>query len=79
MVEEGKAALTQSNQISGFPVAIPSVAMYSIGAGGGSFAWIDKGGLLKVGPESVGSDPGRPVMEKGKRPLLPMRFSFAAI
>lgn len=74
IVEEGKAALTQSNQISGFPVTIPSVAMYSIGAGGGSFAWIDKGGLLKVGPESVGSDPGPACYGKGKKAALTDAF-----
>ncbi|MEC1591068.1 hydantoinase/oxoprolinase family protein [Bacillus sonorensis] len=74
IVEEGKAALTQSNQISGFPVAIPSVAMYSIGAGGGSFAWIDKGGLLKVGPESVGSHPGPACYGKGEKAALTDAF-----
>ncbi|KAA6474266.1 hydantoinase/oxoprolinase family protein [Bacillus swezeyi] len=74
IVEEGKAALTQSNQISGFPITIPSVAMYSIGAGGGSVAWIDNGGLLKVGPESAGSDPGPACYGKGKQAALTDAF-----
>ena len=42
----------------GIPVTIPCVAVRTIGAGGGSMAWIDKGGLLHVGPESAGAEPG---------------------
>jgi N-methylhydantoinase A/oxoprolinase/acetone carboxylase beta subunit len=43
---------------SGLPVRIPSIEMIEIGAGGGSIAWVDEMGLLKVGPESSGADPG---------------------
>ena len=43
---------------SGFPVSVPSVDLVEIGAGGGSLARIDELGLLKVGPESAGADPG---------------------
>jgi N-methylhydantoinase A len=43
---------------SGLPVRIPSIEMIEIGAGGGSIAWVDEMGLLKVGPESAGADPG---------------------
>ncbi len=39
-------------------VRTPMIEITTIGAGGGSIAWVDKGGLLKVGPESAGSDPG---------------------
>jgi N-methylhydantoinase A len=42
----------------GIPISIPCVAVQTIGAGGGSIAWIDKGGLLHVGPQSAGADPG---------------------
>ena len=42
----------------GLPVYTPMVDVKTIGAGGGSLAWIDKGGLLRVGPESAGADPG---------------------
>ena len=59
--------MAQSNQLSGFPIILPSVAMYSIGAGGGSVAWIDQGGLLKAGPESVGSNPGPASYGKGEK------------
>ncbi|QHZ48667.1 MULTISPECIES: hydantoinase/oxoprolinase family protein [unclassified Bacillus (in: firmicutes)] len=74
IVEEGEATLTQSNQISGFPITVPSVAMYSIGAGGGSLAWVDNGGLLKVGPESAGSDPGPACYGKGEKAALTDAF-----
>lgn len=42
----------------GIPIVIPSVDVTTLGAGGGSIAWIDKGGLLQVGPESAGARPG---------------------
>jgi N-methylhydantoinase A len=43
---------------SGFPLKVPSVELIEIGAGGGSIAWLDSMGLLKIGPESAGADPG---------------------
>ena len=42
----------------GVPIAAPFVDLTTIGAGGGSIAWIDKGGFLRVGPQSAGADPG---------------------
>ena len=44
--------------IDGFRVRVPMVDVNSIGAGGGSIAWIDAGGGLRVGPQSAGSEPG---------------------
>ncbi|MBA3476210.1 MAG: hydantoinase/oxoprolinase family protein [Actinobacteria bacterium] len=44
--------------LSGYPVRTPVVDLVEIGAGGGSIAWVDSGGLLRVGPESAGADPG---------------------
>ena len=44
--------------IAGFPVRLPMVDINSVGAGGGSIAWFDRDGLLKVGPASAGADPG---------------------
>jgi N-methylhydantoinase A/oxoprolinase/acetone carboxylase beta subunit len=43
---------------SGLPVRVPAIELIEIGAGGGSIAWVDEMGLLKVGPESSGADPG---------------------
>jgi N-methylhydantoinase A len=49
---------SEFNVLWGVPVTIPCVAVTTIGAGGGSIAWVDKGGLLRVGPQSAGADPG---------------------
>ncbi|VAX01511.1 N-methylhydantoinase A [hydrothermal vent metagenome] len=50
--------LTNEGCIGSFPVAVPMVDMHTIGAGGGSIAVIDSGGVLQVGPESAGAEPG---------------------
>jgi N-methylhydantoinase A len=51
-------SLTSEGRIAGYPVAVPMVDMHTIGAGGGSIARVDEGGLLQVGPESAGAAPG---------------------
>jgi N-methylhydantoinase A len=55
---EGDIGLTSEGHIGPWPVAVPMVDMHTIGAGGGSIASVDSGGLLQVGPESAGADPG---------------------
>jgi N-methylhydantoinase A len=50
--------LTTEGRIGPYPVGVPMVDMHTIGAGGGSIARVDGGGLLQVGPESAGADPG---------------------
>ena len=50
---------------SGLPIAIPVVDLIEIGAGGGSIAWVDRLGLLKVGPQSAGADPGPACYDRG--------------
>ncbi|MBU8655918.1 hydantoinase/oxoprolinase family protein [Bacillus pumilus] len=74
IIQNGQPTMAQSNQLSGFPIILPSVAMYSIGAGGGSVAWIDQGGLLKAGPESVGSQPGPASYGRGTKAALTDAF-----
>ena len=44
--------------ITNYPIKLPMVDLKTIGAGGGSIAWVDEGGVLNVGPQSAGSDPG---------------------
>ncbi len=61
----GDIALTSEGHIGPYPVAVPMVDMHTIGAGGGSIAYIDHGGLLRVGPESAGADPGPAGYGKG--------------
>ncbi len=55
--EVGSAAVAESKG-AGYPVRSPVVDLVEIGAGGGSIAWIDAGGALRVGPQSAGADPG---------------------
>ena len=58
IVRGGRAVLSSEEHIADFPVLIPTVAVSSIGAGGGSIIWLDPTGSLKVGPRSVGAEPG---------------------
>ena len=59
LVAGGEAALAAQTAIDfGMVVRTPMIEITTIGAGGGSIAWLDKSGLLQVGPESAGSDPG---------------------
>ncbi len=58
LVRDGSAARTAETEIDGIPVRTPMVDVDTVGAGGGSIAWTDAGGALRVGPESAGADPG---------------------
>ncbi len=58
LVVNGKFTASDEKTISGYPVRIPSIDISTIGAGGGSIGWIDSGGILKVGPQSAGANPG---------------------
>ena len=58
VIRGGAPVLSSEEQVGDFPVLIPTVAVSSIGAGGGSIIWLDSTGSLKVGPRSVGADPG---------------------
>lgn len=66
---EDELQLTNEGRIGDYPVAVPMVDMHTIGAGGGSIASVDAGGLLQVGPQSAGADPGPACY--GKRGKLP--------
>ena len=54
----GRPQWTTEAAVEGFPLALPVVDIESVGAGGGSLAFLDRGGALRVGPESAGADPG---------------------
>jgi len=58
MIVNGRPQLMYEGQVVGLPVQTPWVDVRSIGAGGGSIAYVDEGGLLRVGPRSAGADPG---------------------
>lgn len=59
VIEDGKPRLKNDGEVEwGVPYRIPMIDLSEIGAGGGSIAWVDKGGILRVGPQSAGADPG---------------------
>ena len=58
-IVDGQENFTTDFEIEwGVPIQIPMIDIRTIGAGGGSIAWIDKGGMLRVGPQSAGAKPG---------------------
>ena len=65
VVHDGIVALTSEREVGGYRVATPGLRIHSIGAGGGSIAWIEEGGILRVGPGSSGSVPGPACYGKG--------------
>ena len=67
---DGSPTLIARGQISGLPIHVPMTDIHTIGAGGGSVAYVDGGGLLRVGPRSAGAIPAQHVMgEAGRSPL----------
>jgi len=58
VVDEGSVQERSGGEIAGRPLALPMLAVHTVGAGGGSIAWRDAGGALRVGPRSAGADPG---------------------
>ena len=68
---DGPIGITSEGRLGEFPVSVPMVDMHTIGAGGGSIAYVDNGGMLQVGPESAGADPGPVCYGKGEtRPTV---------
>jgi N-methylhydantoinase A len=61
----GAPLATREFSIAGLPVAVPVIDIHTVGAGGGSLAWVDAGGALRVGPRSAGADPGPICYGKG--------------
>ena len=58
LVQDGRPSLASETEIDGLPIRTPVLDIVSVGAGGGSIAWVDDGGMLRVGPQSAGADPG---------------------
>lgn len=58
LLDDGEAKLASEANVHGYPIKAPMLDIHTVGAGGGSLAAIDSGGLLKVGPRSAGADPG---------------------
>ncbi|MCC7284411.1 MAG: hydantoinase/oxoprolinase family protein [Acetobacteraceae bacterium] len=58
LLQGANAALSGDQVVHGWPLKVPMLDINTVGAGGGSIAWIDSGGLMKVGPQSAGANPG---------------------
>ena len=65
LVNGGEPKITTDYKIAGLPLALPMIDIATVGAGGGSIAAADRGGIMKVGPESAGADPGPACYGKG--------------
>ena len=66
----GQPTLTTDAIVGGCPIHLPLLDIHTIGAGGGSIAYVDTGGSLRVGPQSAGSDPGPACYGKGELPTV---------
>ncbi|SFR51452.1 hydantoinase/oxoprolinase family protein [Halogeometricum limi] len=58
LVTDGEPFVTTDTNVGDYPVSVPTVDIHTVGAGGGSIAWLDSGGALRVGPRSAGATPG---------------------
>ncbi|SNR54977.1 hydantoinase/oxoprolinase family protein [Halorubrum vacuolatum] len=65
LVRDGQAERTTDSEIAGLPIRTPMVDVNTVGAGGGSIAWVDAGGALRVGPHSAGAVPGPACYARG--------------
>jgi N-methylhydantoinase A len=58
LIDNGRPLLAEESKLDGLPFRTPCLDVISVGAGGGSIAWVDEGGALRVGPASAGAEPG---------------------
>ena len=70
LIRGGRFRIVEETRDGGYYVRMPMMDIVTIGAGGGSIARVDSGGLLKVGPESAGADPGPACYGRGDRPTV---------
>jgi N-methylhydantoinase A len=71
LISDGRAEQSSEREIDGLPLGIPSLDIVNVGAGGGSLGYVDHGGMLQVGPDSAGADPGPACYGRGgERPAL---------
>ena len=65
LIQKGVPLITTESSLDRHRIIVPMIDVHTIGAGGGSIAWIDPGGALQVGPKSAGSEPGPVCYKKG--------------
>lgn len=65
LIRDYRADIAYEREVAGLPIRLPMVDIETVGAGGGSIAWFERDGLLKVGPASAGADPGPACYARG--------------
>src|SRR5881227_2780595 len=65
LIDNGRPPVLYQGEVVGLPIQTPWIDVRSIGAGGGSIAYVDPGGLLRVGPQSAGAEPGPACYARG--------------
>ncbi len=70
LIEASGPKTTNEARVSEVPISIPMLDIHTVGAGGGSLAWFDRGGILHVGPASAGADPGPICYGRGEQPTV---------
>ncbi|HEY3765432.1 MAG TPA: hydantoinase/oxoprolinase family protein, partial [Gaiellales bacterium] len=71
LIRDGVAGRSAERRVGGLPLRLPQLDIHTVGEGGGSIAWLDSGGALRVGPQSAGADPGPACYGRGgERPTV---------
>jgi N-methylhydantoinase A len=70
LIDASGPKTTSEARVSDIPISVPMLDIHTVGAGGGSLAWFDRGGILHVGPMSAGADPGPICYGRGEQPSV---------
>jgi N-methylhydantoinase A len=70
LIDSSGPRTTSEARVSEIPISVPMLDIHTVGAGGGSLAWFDRGGILHVGPASAGADPGPICYGRGEQPTV---------
>jgi N-methylhydantoinase A len=70
LIDAAGPKITSEARVSEIPISVPMLDIHTVGAGGGSLAWFDRGGILHVGPGSAGADPGPICYGRGELPTV---------
>lgn len=65
VMDGGRVSTTTETDMAGYPVCVPTVDIYTVGAGGGTIAWLDGGNMIKLGPQGAGAVPGPAAYSRG--------------
>jgi N-methylhydantoinase A len=70
LIDSAGPRITSEARVAELPICVPMLDIHTVGAGGGSLAWFDRGGILHVGPASAGADPGPICYGRGGQPTV---------